>query len=217
MRLVYRYITAKMSEAEYVEALDIFKKNCAENSTALGLSALQSEQISDACDEAGAAFSSWTNAQAAANAARITKDQTFADTKALVDSFAKVFRADVTIDDAILAEILVAPHRTPPTQSAPVTPTNFVGTANADGEVTLRWKRNGNTPATQFIVESRASDAGAWTTSGVTNTTKFVTQATPGAYISYRVRAKKKDTTTSPTSAVSFWGEGSTIEFSVAA
>lgn len=217
MRLVYKYITSKMSETEYVEATTTFKKNTGLNSTALGLSSLQVEQIGDACDAVATALNNWTDAQAAANAARIAKNEAFADTKALVDNFAKIFRADNTIDDSLLAEILVAPHRTPATQSAPVTPTNFTGTANASGEVTLKWKRNGNTSATQFIVESRGSDTGAWTTAGVTNTTKFVVQATPGAYVSYRVRAKKKNVTTSPTSAVSFWGEGASVQLSIAA
>lgn len=206
-----------MSETDYVEATNTFKKNTDLNSAALGLTAPQVEQIADACDAVATALSSYTAAQAAANAARINKDEVFADSKALIDSFAKTFRADNTIDDSVLAEILVAPHRTPGTRTAPTTPTNFTGTANASGEITLKWKRNGNTSATQFIVESRFSDTGSWTTAGVTNSTKFVTEATPGTFVSYRVRAKKQNVTTSPTSAVSFWGEGDSGELSIAA
>lgn len=214
-----KYITQGMPETDYIAAVENFKNVATANAAALGLSEPQVAQITAAAAEIASAYESWTTAVASAKAVLVTKDETFADTKALIDSFAKLFRADNGIPDALLAELAVAPHIPTRSFNAPVTPTGFTGSATANGQITLKWKREGNTSSTQFIVESATSDAGPWTLATITNSTKATLQATPGQFITYRVVAKKGNDVADPTDAFSFWvGSGeSSVSLSIAA
>ena len=217
MRIAYRYITQSMPEADYVAALTNFKTVCANNKVALGLSTDQLAEITAAAVDAATKFNDWTAAQTAANKAKDAKNEQFDATATTISAFAKTFRANNAISDALLAELMVAPHNPGRTSSPPVTPTYFQGSADANGLVTLTWKRNGNTTSTQFVVEGRTSDTAPWTTYGVATSCKFTYQASPGNYVAFRVVAKKKNVVAPATTSVSFWGASSSLTLSEAA
>lgn len=110
--------------------------------------------------------------------------------------------------------------RTPAALTKPVAPTqplDLTGSADGNGVVSLKWKRNGNITGTQFLIETRTDPAGPWTISGSTTTAKFTYQAVPGVYIAFRVTAVRRDQASLPSFPYAFWENGGEMGLQLAA
>lgn len=79
-----------------------------------------------------------------------------------------------------------------PTSSVPTVPLDCAVQPNANGINLVKWNRNGNRQGTQFIVEFRVGETGAWQIAGIVTAAKFAhTGRTPGERVYYRVRAQR--------------------------
>lgn len=89
----------------------------------------------------------------------------------------------------------------------PQTPLDLVATPHADGTNTLKWKSGGNKPGTQYLIETKVGDSGAWALiDAITKTSYTHTSQTPGQKMRYRVRAKRGDSTSGYTNEVGVYG-----------
>ncbi len=211
------YITEMNGDAELIPALTNFKTVSAANAVTLGLSLPQQGEISDAATDFEAAMDAWIAAKAAAEAARRAKDEQKSASKAVIAKWAKVFRADVSISDALLGSLMLAPHETPKTNTPPSTPLNLVGNADGNGAIKLRWKRGDNRYGTIFVVEYRTSAAAEWVQHGTTTKTSYDIQWTPGQYVSFRLTAVRSSQKSPVSAPFTFWNGSTTLELTEAA
>ena len=212
-----RYITERMPDADYVAALQNFYTVANANKVVLGLAPADLTEIQKASSEAANLFNAWVAAQAAANNARAGKDTQFGTSRTVINKWAKTFRANQAISDAILEQLLVAKHRPNQTFSAPATPANFNIQGNGTGLVSLTWSRNGNTAATTFVIQYRESPTAPWTIVGTSTSSKFSWQGTAGVYASFRVYATKKSRNSEATAPLAVWDNGNFLTLSKAA
>lgn len=210
------YITQILAEEEFNTALANFATVCNLQAETLDLTPAQiteiqaaSTALANAITAATAARTAWASAQAA----KLTK---LADGHALVSKYAKIFRADQTVTDAILAELMLAPHKTPGVRTTPAIPTDLVANSDGNGNITLKWHRNGNIQGTVFNVEMRPNNSAPWSIIGTTTMSKFDTTWTPGTYVEYRVSASRRDVDSAACTPVVLWSAGSEDELYLA-
>lgn len=78
--------------------------------------------------------------------------------------------------------------------SSAETPMELVAMPHADGTNTLKWKANGNKPGTQYLLEAKVGESGAWALIDSTTRTSYPhTGQIPGQKVRYRVHAKRSD------------------------
>ena len=201
-----RYITdTKMPEADYATALTNFLAVCNANKVPLALTTNDLTEIQAAATGFPTTLNAWVAAQAAAGNAKTAKDVQKATTATIINKWAKIFRANNAIPDALLDQLMVAPHKPGRTSSPPVTPTEFQCVADGDGNISMKWRRNGNTSATSFVIEWRGSASAPWTQIGATTRAKFSWQSTPGEYAAFRVRATKKGQSSAASNQFVVW------------
>ncbi len=211
------FITENMSDALYSPSLTNFKTVSGANLAALGLTAADKLIIDEACNDYVTAYNAHLAAKAAAEAAREAKDDQRATTRAVINGYAKQFRANLGIPDSLLVELEVAPHSTPGVKTAPTTPINTVATADGNGDIELKWNRNGNISGTIFQVEYKTSPSGAWTNLGSTNTRKFRCNFPAGSYVAFRVCAQRRGISSNFCTPVTLWATEPTETLQIAA
>jgi YD repeat-containing protein len=205
------WITEIVADGALNSALANFATVCEDNAGPLGLTGPQVAEIESAAANFSTELSAATAAKAAQKAAVAAKNTQKATSKGIVSKYAKIFRANASVSDELLAQLMLPPHSTPGSDSSPTTPLDLIATANGDGVTTLKWNRNGNIQGTTFRIEKRTSPSGAWTILGTTTRRTFVTMSTPGQYVAYRVTAARNDMTSAPSTPVVLWdttGEG---------
>ncbi len=111
-----------------------------------------------------------------------------------------------------MANLQLPPHNPDRSTTAPTVPQDLVAKANAEGFVTLKWKRNGNPTGTVFIIESQSAPGGAWTQVGAVTTAKFEWQAEVGHFIGFRVKATRTKQSSQFSTPVVLWADGGSGE-----
>lgn len=149
------------------------------------------------------------SSKAATKLAQQNKDTTLKASRATLAKWAKTFRANPAVSDALLDQLQLPHHKTPGTKTPPTTPLDVVATASVQGLVNLKWKPNGNRKSTQYIIEAQNGPDEAWSIIGATTKTKTTFQAVVGNYIAFRVSASRDDETSEPTVPVVLWPNGS--------
>ena len=156
--------------------------------TAADITALQA--IRTDLDAKVTADTSAKEAAAAASAARKTSRKT-ANMQASFRS--KAIVANPGISNS-LKEQLGLNVPSPKTVTPPVAPASVSVQPFANGINALSWGRAGNRPNTQYVIEAKRSQNGAWQIVDVTTKTKYDHIAqTPGRQVLYRVKAKRGD------------------------
>lgn len=211
------YITDINADGALDTALVNFHNTCNTYADQLGLTPADVAAISNASTLFNTLLNGATAAKAAAKDAVSAKDAQKKVAKGLVSKWAKIFRANADIPDNILSALMLPPHATPGTKNPPTQPLDLVGSADGNGLVSLKWKRNGNIHGTTFVVEMRTSPSGPWTISGTTTQAKFRYQATPGSYIGFRVTAVRREIASAPSVPFELWVSGGELELKVAA
>ncbi len=213
------YITDIEADGDLNSALANFNTVCAANSAALGLNPGNLTEIAGASTGFTTTLNAAIASKATANANVEAKNLQKKASKAIISKWAKTFRANTTVPDSLLDQLMVPHHKTPGSKTPPTQPLDLVGSADGNGLVLLKWKRNGNRSGTQFLVETRTDPAGPWTISGGTTTLKFTYQAVPGSYIAFRVTASRGGQLSPASFPFAFWenGGGQGLELQVAA
>jgi len=202
------YITDNLSDGQLNTALANFNTVCIANSVALGLSPADLTAIAAAATTFNTTINAATAARAAAKNAVDAKDLQKKASRATVSKYAKMFRANLTVPDNMLASLMLPPHKTPGSKTAPTQPLNLFGNADGNGLVNLKWSRNGNTNGTTFLIEVRTDPQGDWSISGSTTATRFAYQAVPGSYIAFRVTATRRGLLSPASFPFALWENG---------
>lgn len=203
-----QYITEIVADSDLNVALQNFSAVCAANSVALGLNPAGLTEIAGAATGFTTNLNSWVGARSAANLAKDNKDAQKKASKIIVSKWAKTFRANPAVPDALLDQLDLPRHKTPGTKTPPTTPLDLVATPDVQALVGLRWKRNGNNGTTQFVVEAQTAPDGDWSIVGTTLKVRFSHQAELGMYVAYRVTATRDGLDSQPTVPVVLWPNG---------
>lgn len=200
------FITEIRKDAELVTALQAFNLNCNNNKVVLGLTAADLTEIGSAATSAQTQLNNWEAAKTAARASRVTKSNTLKASKSVVSKWAKVFHGNQAVPDSVLSQLMLPPHNSPRTNTPPTQPLALVASADGNGNIELRWKRNGNIAGTTFLIEYRLTATAAWSILGSTTKAKFFHTSAPGSYIEFRVTAQRADNESLPSTSVVLWG-----------
>ncbi len=198
-------ITDRIPKPEYSSALVNFQTVCTANAATLGLVAANLTEISNAVTSWSTSYNALVAAHDTAQSLTVSNNAQLDSTRAVINKWAKVFRANQAIPNSLLEQLQVAPHDPGRSKTPPTTPTDLTFTADGQGLVELKWKRNGNVNTTVFTVETRTSPSGAWMQVGSTVKAKFTYQANVGAYIAFRVTASRNGLTSPASVPVVLW------------
>lgn len=212
------YITEIVADGDLNTALANFNTVCAANAATLGLTPADITAIGTAATGFNTSLNAATAAKATAKSSVDAKVVQKKTSRAVVSKYAKIFRANQAVPDSLLEQLMLPHHKTNGSKTPPAQPLDLVGSADGNGLVKLKWKRNGNIQSTQFLLEVRTDPAGNWSISGATTQTKFSYQAVPGSYIAFRVTATRRDLSSPPSTPFALWenGGGPGLELKVA-
>ncbi|MBX3111617.1 MAG: hypothetical protein KF857_06370 [Fimbriimonadaceae bacterium] len=202
------FITEITADGDLNTALANFNTVCAANTALLGLTPADMTAIAAASTTFTAALNDATTAKAAARDSVEAKDIQKKASKATVSKYAKLFRANAAVPDNLLDALMLPHHKTPGSKTAPTQPLDLVGSADGNGLVSLKWKRNGNISGTTFLLETRSDPAGPWTLGSTTTKTKATYQAVPGSYVGFRVTAVRRNLMSPASVPFALWEDG---------
>ena len=169
------------------------------NKTDLGLTDQDVTQLADLLTEYNSAVELANKLKIEAAAATKAKDeakQKFLDkTK---KSRNKVNGTD-GVPDALKAKLGITIPNSSRNALLPSIPADIVANLKTDGSVEIYWLRNGNTPATQYILEMLPDQSTTWTVVDVISRTSFLhKEPPPVAEIKYRVSARRRQDVSPP-------------------
>lgn len=202
---INQYITDINADADFAVALTSFAGVCTANMAVLGLNAATLAEITGTNTAYTGSMNTWVTARLASFNAQDSKDLQKKSSKAVISKFAKQFRANLTISDALLAQLQLAPHKPAKNSSPPNQPTLLTALADGLGFVKLKWSRSGNKPGTTYQIEYRNETTVAWTILDSTTKVKFEYEAEPGQSIQFRIIANRAGIASQPSIPVSLW------------
>lgn len=211
------YITEENNDTRLNNDLTSFSNVATLNKVALGLQTTDLTEMTTLFSAYSSALTATATAKAAVKSSVEQKDINKKAAKQFVSKWAKIWRANNAISDPLLDQLMLAPHKTPGTKTPPTQPTNLVATDDGLGLISLKWRRNGNTPATTFAIESKASPSADWVMIDATTKTKYEFQATSGMPIWFRVVAKRNGQSSPASTPVSMWESGESATLQIAA
>ena len=111
------------------------------------------------------------------------------------------------------------PHDTSKTPQTPVTPTDFIVEAVANGTVNLKWNRNGGPANTNYIIETQTPGDETWiATYQTTKTRAILAGFPPGQPANFSIVAQKGSEFAYPTTTKTIYAPApSALSFSEAA
>ena len=117
------------------------------------------------------------------------------------------------LEGEILACRIESSHSEPTAQ-----PTSLLASPDSSGVNSLAWNRNGNKPATTFVIEAMLGASTTFEQIGTTTKTRFDhTGQTPGVKATYRVTAERADISSLPSQSVTVYGSPVTLTLQKAA
>lgn len=154
-----------------------------------GLTALQMTELNDLSTDFTTAYGAQQASIAGARSASISKFEARDLLLALARELAQIVQAHPGATDQLKNELgLTVPA--PPAPVIPTVPGDLVAAVGPQGQIGLRWSRNGNKQGTTFVIEVRLGDDRPWTfVAAVTRASYTDLGRTPGVYIQYRVHA----------------------------
>jgi hypothetical protein len=209
------YITDERADAPFATDCSTFVTNATEYKTTLGISTGDLEAMATVFDDYNAALTAANNAKAAARAAVASKNAARAAARDEVSKWAKLWRAEDSIPDSVLSDLMLPPHSTPGTKTPPTTPTELSFTISSEGVIQLKWNRNGNNAATVFNLEASPSGTGNWSVVGTTTKAKISYAGSPGTTVYFRIIAIRGGQ--SATNPVVVWPSSSSAQLQLAA
>ena len=202
------FITTEQSDGDYLSNLGAFLEAAAVNAEVLGLTAGEMEMLLTEVQALDSAMVNAVTARAAAMAATTAKEAQLERLRGAVAMLAASWRANPTIPDEVLDELMVAPHKVSRRVSAPSVVRDLVLTATGGGLITLRWGAGGNIKGTVYQIECCSSPDGHWVLLDTVTARKFERVFEPGVPVWFRVRAKRGSRVSGACLPVSMWAGG---------
>jgi len=163
------------------------------NLATLGMTAVDITTLQALKTDLDARIAAEVTTKDAAKAATAAKETSRKAINTAASFRAKVITANPALPNA-LKEQLGVTVRSVKTITPPVPPTALVVAPDATGNNALSWTGKGNKAGTQYIVEVKKSQHGAFHFVGVTTKTKYDHKAQkPGSPAIYRVKALRSD------------------------
>ena len=134
-----------------------------------------------------------------------------------ITTIAAKLYANPAVTDKMLTQAGFAERPVYGSRTTPKQPTGLVANAFSDGNVSLKWNRNGSSRSAIFTVWATDS-TGAWDV--VTSTTKTkitVSGFTPGQFATFKVVSSVNNLTSAPSNLASIYEVGGTTALSIAA
>ncbi len=124
-----------------------------------------------------------------------------------VRTVVRKIQANPAVTNALKAQLGITVKDISPTPVTPVPPLDLVARGLDTGTNILNWKRNGNKPSVQFVIEAKIGTSTAWVLIDVTSATKYshVFQQ-PGVKAIYRVRARRGSAVSEPSNEAVVYG-----------
>lgn len=202
------YITEELNDSALVIAMKSFITNITENDAVLGLDTDELLAFTNRFNAFTAAVDEVADIKLQSKSATADKNDKKSDARALIAQYAKEWRGNPAIPDALLDLLQLPNHQNNGPRSAPTVPTDLSFTINNVGEVTLRWKRNGNNSRTIFTVETGPSTSGPWTVYDVTTRASSEYNGPSGIETFFRVIARRNGISSNPSFPISLWANG---------
>jgi len=116
--------------------------------------------------------------------------------------------ADPDVDDTLLNKAGFSPRPVYGTKTTPKMVTNVTSEAFANGSVTLKWSRSGNSSSALFTIWARGT-TGNYVQVGTTNKVKLtLTGFTPGVFKQFYVTSTVNNQTSLPSAETAIYGSG---------
>ena len=188
------------------------------NQAALGLNATDITSLTSAQSAFSYTVSTFTAQQASFHAASKSKATTRKSTVTTIRTVVRKIQGYPGVSAALKASLNINPHDGKRTHTPPTQPLSLVATPDSSGVNSLKWKRNGNSRTTNFLVEATTGAGKPFAVVGNTTKAKFDhTGQTPGVMMTYRVTATRADASSLPSLPVTVYGVGTTLVLDKAA
>jgi hypothetical protein len=150
--------------------------------------------------------------------ATAAKDQIRDAYHAMLREYARQFRANNSIPDALLSQLSVAPHKVKGTRSVPAQPLRLIANPDVAGNVFLMWDKNDNNSRTIYQIESNSTQDKEWRIVGTTNRGKFTVNGNGiGRQATFRVIAIRRGIPSLPSMPVTIFASAGNLRTSSAA
>lgn len=205
----------KLTDGSLIAWLNNFVNVATANAAALGIDAPDQAEIDAARDDFTAAYNAKVAAAAAALSATAGKDIERANSLTVVGKFNAEWQANPAIAQTLIGELGLTIRADGLSKVGVFTPLKFVATGNGNGEVKMKWDRNGNKWGCTFTIEVSYDSGDSWQV--VTSTTqakKTLTGVTIRPAV-YRVRAERNAQFSAPSSGSAIYvpaGEAAPVE-----
>ena len=203
------------ADGQFLLWYDQFLAACVENSEELGLTSKELVEIQSFNDDFKQKMTRVVSTKSVYEGA--VQGKKLSRTLAIknIRGFANKFKANLEVSPGTLRELGVVCS----SNSAPVVPVSkLVVVGMETGINKLKWKRNGNSSQTMFIVEFRAEGEEKWEFAGAVSKTNFIHAGQiPGRRVWYRVTSTRASKSSVPCPAVAAYGPMESSNLSVAA
>ena len=184
----------KMTAAELLVFLTNFNTVADVNKAELSLSAPQLTEMQDVKNDLEAKLIDRQAKQEAAIASTSALNQTAKNVNAMLGGYNTTFKANKAIPDSMIEELGFDPDDDTPTTIVAIAPSDLVVEGRSNGSNYIKFKRNGNKPVVNFILEMKIGDETQYKFVKVLSKTRFEHKnQTPGVRAFYRVRAVHGD------------------------
>ena len=206
------------NDAEFQLWLANFVTVAGANTAALGLLPADVTALSGAQSTFGGNLGQMKAMQASAKAAVATKITSRKAINNQVRTLVRRIQGNPAVSVALKNQLVINPRNTPKTHTPPAQPTSLLASPDTSGVNSLAWNRNGNKPATTFVIEAMLGASTTFEAVGTTTKTRFDhTGQTPGMKATYRVIAERADMSSLPSQSVTVYGSPVTLVLQKAA
>lgn len=184
------------------------------NATILNLSSGQTSMFNALANAFEDAYEESQAAKVTAKAKVGQKDSIRRSSETVFRNAAKMIGANMDVTAELKGDLGLKTTTTP---VAPINPpTDLSATGFANGGNILKWKRNGNSKNSTFLIEARIGSSINWTFVAITTKTTFTHSGqTPGQQITYRVISQRAETQSLPSNLAVVYGPESAEVFSL--
>lgn len=180
------------------------KTQITDHQVELGLTNAEVLELKDLVDDFELALGAKSEAETTYRSSVISARGAQSALKAIMSALNKDVQANESVDDALKAKVGFPVYKKP-TRGAPSIPTGLTAALEGESTAFLRWNRNGNPSSAIFTIEMKVG-SGAWTSAGSTTASRWrIDLGSPGTQTSFRIKARRGDIVSAPSTSVTLW------------
>ncbi len=192
----YNNFTDGALQVWYTNFVDVASLNMA----TLGLDDADITALATARTDYDAARTARANAAAAAISATVDKNDARSAVLSFVSLYNGEWQANPAVPSTLIADLGLKVHDETPSTIGVFTPLNFNASGDGNGEVRLKWSRNGNVWGCSFWVEVSYDEGATWQLASSTTKAKANLTGVTIRPTAFRVRAERNGQVSAPSS-----------------